>query len=650
MSHIPVTWLAGIYTTEGYAEEARAYLRALEAAGAEPRVADLPFKARMAQLTDAEMRMLVCQQQRLVREPHRPTVIVQHYQPTATSAKLETNASVHAFRTMFETDGVPSRWMPYLMSVDEIWVPTQFNVRTFSNAGIPPERLRVLHQTIDFDLFDPDRPSLTPMRLNGVGDSTTVFLSTFAFDERKGWRQLLTAWARAFTALDDVRLVLKAGVFRNEGEAQKRVQAFLDDNNLTDVAPIEIIDRGLTAEEMVSLYAAADAFVLPTRGEGWGRPIMEALAMRLPTIASNWSAQLEFMDPDHCWLIPGRLVAVDGDLRLWQDCGKAGHRWFEADVDAIRDAMRDIAADPAAARVKAAPHRDLLTQRFSSARIAEQIISLSDDLWARRGSFLTRPVGRIDLAAEVDPATFVQVAGAWDTGEQIAQAHLQLFRSPQQAPTMIRLPEGHTIAMTADEHARWPALPDRERQRIDLAVVSRAGRRDELLAGGFPAGKVLIADCSAPEGRLQLAQELRRVRELPPGSQIAPAQVEARQLLVAYKPDMSRPAEVRSQFTAWCQALGDEDPVTLAVFCAGGPQQTDETISLIEAVCEDIADVPDLTIVEPHEDSQWENLVIASAAVLANGADDPFAARHSELLNAARLQAWALSTRSAAAR
>jgi len=645
-----VTWLAGVYTTEGYAEEARAHMRALEAAGAEPRLADLPFKARMAQLTDAEKRMLAVQQQRLVCEPHRPTVIVQHYQPSATATKLETNASLHAFRTMFETDGVPSRWMPYLMSVDEIWVPSQFNVRTFSDAGIPPQRLRVLHQTIDFDLFDPDRPTLTPMRLHGVGDATTVFLSTFAFDERKGWRQLLTAWAQAFTARDDVRLVLKSGVFRNEGEARKRVQAFLDDNHLTDVAPIDIIDRGLTAEEMVSLYAAADAFVLPTRGEGWGRPFMEALAMRLPTIASNWSAQLEFMDPAHCWLISGTLVAVDGDLRLWQDCGRAGHRWFEADVDALRDAMRDIASDPTAARAKAGPHRELLIERFSSARIADRIISLCDDLWERGGGFLSRPVGRVDLASDVDPATFAQVAGAWDIGEQITQAHLQLFRFPQQAPTMIRLPEGHTIALTADEQTAWPAVPVRERQRIDLAAVSTQQRHEELLAGGFPAGKVVTADCSQPEGRKRLAEELAHVRELPPASQIAPAQVEARDLLVAYKPDMSRPDQVRSQIAAWCEALGDADPITLAAFCDGGPQQADETISLVEAVCEDIIDVPDLTIVEPRESSQWENLVIASAAVLADGCEDRFAARHSELLNADHLRTWALSTRRAAVR
>ena len=48
-------------------------------------------------------------------------------------------------------------------------------------------------------------------------------------------------------------------------------------------------------QELPSLYAAADAFVLPSRGEGWGRPVMEAMAMGLPTIATNWSGTTAFL-------------------------------------------------------------------------------------------------------------------------------------------------------------------------------------------------------------------------------------------------------------------------------------------------------------------------------------------------------------------
>lgn len=51
---------------------------------------------------------------------------------------------------------------------------------------------------------------------------------------------------------------------------------------------IEVVQEHLHALQMPSLYKSADCFVLPTHGEGWGLPTMEAMAMGLPTITTNW--------------------------------------------------------------------------------------------------------------------------------------------------------------------------------------------------------------------------------------------------------------------------------------------------------------------------------------------------------------------------
>jgi len=53
-------------------------------------------------------------------------------------------------------------------------------------------------------------------------------------------------------------------------------------------APVIVLKEEIAARAMPSLYKAADAFVLPSRGEGWGIPYMEAMAMGLPTIGTNW--------------------------------------------------------------------------------------------------------------------------------------------------------------------------------------------------------------------------------------------------------------------------------------------------------------------------------------------------------------------------
>ena len=55
------------------------------------------------------------------------------------------------------------------------------------------------------------------------------------------------------------------------------------------------VDSSLADSEMAGLYAAADAFVLPTRAEGWGRPFMEAMAMGIPVVGTGWGGHMDFI-------------------------------------------------------------------------------------------------------------------------------------------------------------------------------------------------------------------------------------------------------------------------------------------------------------------------------------------------------------------
>lgn len=79
---------------------------------------------------------------------------------------------------------------------------------------------------------------------------------------------------------------------------------------------VVVLSQELASEEMPKLFKTFDAFVLPSRGEGWGLPIMEAMSMgypllllvlahvtchRLPVIATNWSGPTEFMTSENSY-------------------------------------------------------------------------------------------------------------------------------------------------------------------------------------------------------------------------------------------------------------------------------------------------------------------------------------------------------------
>ena len=216
--------------------------------------------------------------------------------------------------------------------------------------------MRIVGGTLDFDLFS---PGVEPYPLD-VDPDRRLFLTNFDFSARKGWEILLRAWGQAFDAEDPVCLVLKTGSFYAKSHhVEQRIEAFLRRESAgrpTRLAPVRLMTDLLSAEDMPRLYAAADAYVLASRGEGWGRPYMEAQAMGLPTIASHFGGQLEFMDEDTSWLVDGQLVDVPDDADLFNELYR-GHRWFEPDVDDLAAKLTDIAADWGEASRRAAPAR-----------------------------------------------------------------------------------------------------------------------------------------------------------------------------------------------------------------------------------------------------------------------------------------------------
>lgn len=369
-------WLASyLFHPSGHADEARAFLRALELHGCAPAAREMRGRKRRplddprlnAQLSERDYAMLLRQ---LTRTPQEPCVAVHHYVPRASRRPLR--GTVNVARAMFETDRIPESWRGLLERFQEVWVPCRHNYEVFAAGGVPDSKLRVIGETLDFESF---RPGLDPEPSQlAVPAGHFTFFSNFDFSERKGWRQLLLAWARAFHPNDPVCLVLKTGSIADfDGRfAGDRIAQFLRRRCGRPTAPVRVINRVLPADEVPRLYAAADAYVSASRGEAWGRPYMEAMAMGLPTIGTRFGGNLDFMSDANSWLVDGRLVPVPEEAAP-RDI-YIGHRWFEADVDELSGALQEIAADPGAARRKAERARGELIHRFGPQKIAQAVL------------------------------------------------------------------------------------------------------------------------------------------------------------------------------------------------------------------------------------------------------------------------------------
>ncbi len=260
--------------------------------------------------------------------------------------------------TMLEVTGLPPAWVTGCNSMDEVWVPASFNVETFRSSGVTAP-IHVMPLGVDIDYFHPE--------ITGYRPSTRfTFLSVFEWGERKAPEVLLRAFAEEFKDSEDVLLLLS--VFNRDPQVD--VERQIGDLNLPPGAPVVVmLNSQFTAHQMGSLYRSADCFVLPSRGEGWGMPVLEAMACGLPTIATRWSGPADFLHEGVGYpLEPLRLVPAEARCPYYE-----GFEWADPDVEQLRALMRQVADDPEAARLKGLAAAAEVSSKWTWAHAAAKV-------------------------------------------------------------------------------------------------------------------------------------------------------------------------------------------------------------------------------------------------------------------------------------
>jgi glycosyltransferase involved in cell wall biosynthesis len=279
----------------------------------------------------------------------------------------------HVGRFMFETDRIHSRCVEFINRFHEVWVPSRFCRDVYLKAGVQ-RPIFIIPESIDTTAY---RENIDPLPIPGkrgfnfLAVLNRTSMKTFN-GQRKGWEILLKAFLREFREDQDVGLILKVSPDKSTMSSIKneifrlRRQEHKDKN-----LPSHIIfcTRHLSHEEMPRLYRAADAYVLPTRGEGWGRPFMEAMCLGLPTIATAWGGHMDYMNPTNSHLIDYRLVSCQLHFKELKIPLASGHRWAHPSEGHLRRLMRYVVENPSAARqIGKKARQDILT-RFHRNRI-----------------------------------------------------------------------------------------------------------------------------------------------------------------------------------------------------------------------------------------------------------------------------------------
>lgn len=394
-----VLWMAPFVSGGGYCSEAWSYVSALDAPAAEGEQNFTLSIAHHGDLESPEFWLGLPERSKSMayrlanaRCELDRAVVICHSEPGAWYPPMyetlpcpPTGYDDPAFvigRTMFETDRVSPEHVRRCNQMDAVWVPTEFHVSTFVKSGVDPAKVVKVVQAVDVAFFDPSKNDALPLSIGVsvmVPEASTlehsdsrgkgfVFLSVFKWEQRKGWDVLLKAFLQEFSGADNVVLYLLTNAYHSDTNFSEKIRRFVKESNIEEPADgwaeIRVIDEHVPQSALPRLYKAADAFVLPTRGEGWGRPVVEAMAMELPVIVTNWSGPTEYLTEENGYpLNVDRLTEVtEGPFR--------GHLCAEPSVDHLRSLMRHVAGDTDEARRKGRKAREDMIERFSPEVIA----------------------------------------------------------------------------------------------------------------------------------------------------------------------------------------------------------------------------------------------------------------------------------------
>lgn len=338
------------------------------------------------------------------RSKDEVVVWVSHTDPTRFPNEIFNTRSPDYFigRSMYEFTKILDIWTTGFDAwCDEVWVPARFVARVFERNGVDPTRIFVVPEAVDAFYFDAAVHS--ELALPPAGPTSGhwkyfcnreipegrpphfKFFSNFKWESRKGWDILFSAYFTGFQSDDAVSLYILTHIWKNGGPETfvsrhnqtylnvvlSELAASLGFSSLLETPHFCIITDDMSESEIARLYRSTDAFVLPTRGEGWGLPAIQAMAMGRPVITTAWGGQLEFLRPDCAFMIP-----IDGLEEIPVDSEYVylpGKKWALPSLSSTRALMQLVVQNRTLADEVGRRARQHVIRYFSEEAVVEVI-------------------------------------------------------------------------------------------------------------------------------------------------------------------------------------------------------------------------------------------------------------------------------------
>ena len=144
-------------------------------------------------------------------------------------------------------------------------------------------------------------------------------------------------------------LILKTSMvgssYMDREEILKRIKMIRKTVNSKDLPNIYLLHGEFSDSEINELYnhSKVKAMINLTKGEGYGRPLLEFSLTKKPIITTNWSGQVDFLHPEFTTMLPGKLTDVHPSAaNQWL---LKESQWFSVDLGHAGTSIKDMFED-----------------------------------------------------------------------------------------------------------------------------------------------------------------------------------------------------------------------------------------------------------------------------------------------------------------
>ena len=267
---------------------------------------------------------------------------------------------------IFESDILPQHLLNLYKQCHLVWVPSDWGRTILIQNGIDENKIDVVPEGVDSTIYHPYCRDLFNK------DDIFRFYMFGKKEDRKGYKELLDGFKLAFGNDPKVHLCLKADnqwkKIVKKVDTNAELQKEISDLGLNN---IKLLSGELSANHLSAIYNYCDAFVFPSRSEGWGLPLIEALACGMPTISTYYSGHTGFLAP-----VRDKIICLNHELQEinsaeYLEMWPSGGNWAVTTPETIASALCEMKDNISSYKIKAQEASNLIRANFSWDRAAD---------------------------------------------------------------------------------------------------------------------------------------------------------------------------------------------------------------------------------------------------------------------------------------